>query len=420
MWKIKHTVHNKILDMNIPYKCVKGVSNGEGLTIWNDKYNCKTEFWKGVITNSDKMVVARSYQAATTIVGESVDEDLFYVPLYEATILRFFRYRGQPMISTHRNINIAVTTSRIGTGRPFIELVNEAIENWTKLYRPYEHMGEKAIAYTPNTWEDLCMEEWCHVFLLIDVSTTKTNLVDTTKFNGPQLIYAMSLQANTPAMTPYPTHPIRAILPTSGNNLFHNGDEEVYHFISWVIPTLPVLTPSQANDLLRNGGAVVGFKEETPDITTKFLSPIYKRKWDLANETINPVHRWHELMDQSEEVAREYLLYLPPALSYMNEEYMKAKAEEYLNETAALITNHIVNILYNQYSPMAKPLYDKVSDIITRIVQTFKNKYKKTRPSRENLYKQVYTVVTKDISELPYSTQHSVHSDVNRVMLGAI
>lgn len=400
--------------MNIPYNCVKGTSNNEGLTIWNDKHNCQTDFWKGVVTDEDGRVVARSYQRTPVVSATEVPEDLSYYPIMEATVLRFYRHQGVPMISTHRTIDISRTNSRVGTGRPFIELVKDAVELWPKEERRFEHEGENALAYTPSYWEDLCVDGWCHVFLLVDQSNQKTDLVDLSMYNGPQLIYTMSLRADTPAMTPYPTIPIDPITPATGGDILGNEDETVYHYLTWIVPTLPILSKEQADTLLAEGKGVIGFKLDSKDLTTKYISPSYRRKLELLNDNTNMVHRWHELMDESEELAKEYLVHLPYTLQYMNDSYMRDVSDKYLDETTAFITNSIADRVMGVYSPMSEELYKKVRDIVNPTVTQIKRRYKTTVPRREKVIKDITPLVRRELLALSYSMRHSYHSEINR------
>jgi len=61
-----------------------------------------------------KNVVACSFPWANTVVKDDDYPLISYnTPLYEATILRFYRHEGKPKISTHRQIDVSTRDSRV-------------------------------------------------------------------------------------------------------------------------------------------------------------------------------------------------------------------------------------------------------------------------------------------------------------------
>lgn len=407
------------IKMNINTQRLHATHDAEhGLTIYNNKDGYNDPFWKGVVIDDvTKQVVARSFQGSKTVVTEEVPEDLLYTPLLESTILRFYRHNGEPMISTHRQINVSNTSSRIGNGQTFITLVKQAIAGWDKRVQSFDHNGETGLAYTPTSWEDLCMEGWCHVFLLLDVSNQKTDLTDFKQFSGPQLLYALSLSTEIPQMIPYPTLPIFAIPPTEGRDIIDDSnDTTVYTYETFSIPILPVFDKKGAEELLSNGSAVIGFRYETKDEGTKFLSPSYNRKIRLANETTNPIHRWYELMDESEQLAREYLASLPTAMKYMNEDYMKQTAESFLQEATTYISEVVVDRYSGLDHPVSEVLEKRIKSVVIAVVAALRRKYSRGNrpPARDRLIKQVQPLVREELLQMTYSQIHMIRGRIAR------
>lgn len=401
----------KQIGMNIPTNALDATHNyDEGLTIYNNKYDSThpIPFWKGVVVDdTNSVVVARSFQCSPAVITTTVDPNLTYTPIVEATILRFYRHYGVPMIATHRTMNIVHTRSRIGSGRFFFDLVKDAISGWEDRRDTFDYEGKKGIAYTPTSWEDLCVEGWCNVFLLVDISNQKTDLVDPAMYARPQLLYSLSLKADTPEMSPVPTLPIFPIPPTE-------EDGTVYEYMTWCIPTLPHISEQEANTILANGGGVIGFNIESQDVTTKFISPTYARKIQLVNDNTNVVHRWHELMDESEDIAREYLSHLPKALSYIDEKYMQEVHKKFLDETSSYLSGVITSRYLGYDSPMPEILERKSKSIVDTELRKLRNKYSRgaTRPSKDKLLKMVDKDLHTAVSSLPYTQQHTLHSKV--------
>lgn len=406
------------ITMNIPTsQLVATRDHDEGLTIYNNKHDVKTDFWKGVVVDDvTGNVVARSFKASPIVTTLEVPEDLVYVPGMECTILRFYRHHGIPMISTHRNINIVGTRSRIGNGRFLFDLVKDAITGWENRVETFEIEGKKGIAYTPDNWEDLCIEGWCNVFLLVDVSNQKTDLVDTTQYSHPLLLFSMSLSSETTEMTPIPSVPVWGTEGTRGSDIVGGTDETLYEYVSWCLPSLPLLNKEQAEEILKSGGTVIGFRPEVKDVTTKYVSPVYARKLDLVNDNTNIIHRWHELMDESEEKAREYLAHLPHALRHMDEKYMRDTHDKYLQDTSVYLANVIVSRFTGYDSPMPEILERKSKPIVEGEVRRLRNKYSRGSrpPTKDKLSKLVEKSVRDELSNHTYSFRHQLHSKMAR------
>lgn len=404
--------------MNIPTQQLTAThDHDEGLTIYSNKYGVHTDFWKGVVVDdATKNVVARSFQASPCITTLEVPDDLVYTPIMESTVLRFYRHNGSPMISTHRNINIVGTRSRIGSGRFFFDLVKDAISGWENRTEFFEVEGKRGIAYTPDNWEDLCVEGMSNVFLLVDVSNQKTDLMDVSSYSHPLLLYSMSLKAETPEMIPVPSVPIWEVAPTQGCDIVGGDDKSLYEYVSWCLPTLPIIEKQQAEEILSNGGGVIGFKINSRDITTKFISPTYARKLDLVNDNTNIVHRWHELMDESVEKAREYLSQLPHGFKNMDEKFMREIASKQLDVTCAYLTNVIVSRFQGMGAPMPEMVERKCKSTIDSHVRRLKNKYSRGArvPTRNQLLLMVSKDLKEELSKLSYSLQHQLHSKIHR------
>jgi hypothetical protein len=373
----------------------------EGLTIYSNKDGYNNPFWKGVVVDdTSKEVVARSFQGSNTIVTEVAPDNLVYVPLMESTVLRFYRHHGQPMVSTHRQVNVANTASRIGNGKTFITLVKEAIQGWEDRSQPFIHEGLSALAYTPTSWEDLCVDGWCHVFLLVDVSNQKTNL--TNIGDTPLLLHALSLSNDTPTMTPHTSLPIWSTV------------NDTHSYTTFAIPTLPLLSPAEATQTLLGGGAVVGYNPISRDIGTKYLSPSYSHKIKLANETTNPIHRWHELMDMDEKLASEYLKCLPTSLNHMNDEFMVATSNRYVDEAATFITQVVVDRYSDTDHPVSEVLEKRIRNVVELVIASLKRKYSRgnKRPDAIRLPKVVYPLVREELLQLSYAQVHTIRGRI--------
>jgi hypothetical protein len=384
-----------------------------GLTIFNNKDGHSDPYWKGVVVDDvSKQVVARSFQGSNTVISEGeVPADMLYSPLYESTVLRFYRHNGEPMISTHRQVNISHLPSRvpIPNGPTFMSLINKAIDAWEKKdVVVFNHNGAPAITSTPTSWEDLCIEGWCNVFLLVDQSNQKTNLVDLTQHGGPLLLYALSLSTETLEMKPYSAMPV---FPTS---LLVDRVDTHYEYFTLSVPTVPVLDSVAAGEHVRNGGAVVGYHSDSKDQGTKYFSPIYNRKIRLANETTNPIHRWHELMDESEEVAREYLAGLPSFYKHMDHDFMKKTAEAYVTESATFITEVVVARFLNKDYPLSEMVAKRVSPIAKVVVPAMKRKYGRHKKNKDGVFlaKQAELLVREGLMQMTYTQRHTIRGRI--------
>jgi hypothetical protein len=385
------------------------------------------DYWKGIVLD-DKRVVACSYPWSQTVITENLPDDHIYTPLCEATILRFYRVDGKPMIGTHKQIDVSHRDSRVtASSKRFADLVKEAISVWE--YKEYAYQtrdGRDAYAYTPSSWEDLCMEDWCHVFLLIDNSNQITDLLDLSvshemfdckgnsdivTFNHPRLIHAISFRVGT---TPDDDGIIRMI-PVYGEVTYDvPEDEHGYTQYSWIVPQLPTMSASQAQHIIDDGGAVVGFTYEHPTDTVKYLSYEYARKLDLAGDTFNPIHRWHQLMDEDPEDAIEYLNNLPYHMKHIT----LADVNDAYNRHTCTIVDTISNNIVARYSKrdasIDKRLYNKVKDIISEVLAELRNRYKR-RPSDKQIMKDVRDMVLTRVQSLSYTDQHSLHGTIQRV-----
>ena len=253
--------------------------------------------WKGIIMNGDK-IIARSYPWAPCVIVNDIPESQKYTKYYEGTIIRFYDHNG-PKISTHRQIDIKDKRSRVpGSGRLFVDLINESIEGWNYSQKEYDiPSGGKGIAQTPTSWKELCTPGWCHVFLLIDISNQITNLSDLSEvveveeedgltervFMTPKLLHAISFKIDDQNMIPH----VGDIITNIDEESMKKGIVER----KLIVPTIQSLTHEEAQDAISSGGAVVGYDPAYPHLTTKYFSIEYANKVELAGETFNHVHR---------------------------------------------------------------------------------------------------------------------------------
>lgn len=393
------------------------------------------DFYKGVVVDGNQ-VVARSFQWSPTIVTEAVSDDLLYSRFYEATVIRFYRHEGRPMVSTHRQIDISGKKSRVGTGRPFMELIDEAIKAWPFVQNEYpvyqeDENGEpiqvgKGLQFAPQTWQSLCVTGWCHVFLLVDKSNQITDLHDTTEtfevpnkegelevvsFSQPKLLHIISFNESTPEM-----------FPVLGDIVYNvNADDEGYIQYHQMVPKVETYTSEQAEMLLRDGGAVVGFHPSTPDVTVKYFSPIYARKVEVVGETFNPIHRWHELMDENPNVASEYLDYLPWHMKTISLSDVQSTHLRYLEETSNYLADNIVQRVRGIAAPLDRSLYEQVKDFYPNIlsqVRSFMNQ--RPMPSPKEVDRFTTQLVATTVEQLPYKKQHSIHGKIAKIKAGFI
>lgn len=386
------------------------------------------DLYKGLVVDGDT-VVARSFPWSPTVVSEVLPEDLVYTPLYEATILRFYRVDGKPMVGTHRQIDISNRDSRVTpSSRRFIDLVKEAIASWD--YREYKYTtpaGATGKAYTPTSWEELCVEGWCHIFLLVDTSNQITDLTDLSEthevtdqqgvsdvvtFTTPKLIHALSFERGGD-LTPYGLYPM---VPHSGQIIYDvPRNKEGVDQYTWLVPSLPVLSPFEAQELIDEGAAVVGFSPLSPATTTKYLSYEYARKLELAGETFNPIHRWHQLMDISIDDATEYVEHLPWHSKHITLRDMEDAHTRHLNKIVSALAPNVVARFNRIDATMDRRLWNKVKDIVNDTVTDLRTKYYRTRPSVKELTTEAEALILEKVLPLSYSEQHALHRTIQRV-----
>lgn len=373
-----------------------------------------TDFYKGVVTDSQN-IVARSFGWAPTQVGYDLPPSLLYSRYHEATIVRFYKYNGQPMVSTHRQINIATKNSRAGTGRAFIDLAKDAIKAWPYSETTYEYQKGDTVgqgsAYTPLSWEDLCVEGWCHVFLLIDSSNQITDLDDFSEvisyngpngeeevvFNGPQLMHIISFMQDGDLMVPFATLPAFNVAPDAEGNTQY----------TWVVPTVERVSYDDALTILSNGGAVVGYAPETPDVTVKFFSPSYARKVELAGETFNPIFRWSELMDRKQDDhrdARDYLDILPYHQKGHTFRTMQDIHFKYLTESTTYLADNIIQRVQGVTAPLDQTLYNHVREFYPQVTAKVKAfAIRRNPPTEEELHNFAVNEVAGELATLSFT-----------------
>jgi len=387
-----------------------------------------SDFWKGVVMD-ENVVVARSFPWGPTVVTDVLPDDYVYTPMYEATVLRFYRHEGKPMIGTHRQIDISQRDSRVTpSSKRFIDLVKEAIARWD--YKQYDYAVPdrgNGYAYTPTTWEELCIHGWCHVFLLVDTSNQITDLIDLSRtheltnkngetdivtFTGPKLLHAMSFVQDT-EMDESGMYPM---VPYGGQVVMDIPiDDQGYQQYTWLVPHLNVMTSEQAEERLENGGAVVGFSPLFPDQTTKYLSYEYARKLELAGETFNPVYRWHQLMDENIDDATEYINNLPWHLKHMSIFDMQEEHADHLNNIINTLAINVVARFNKKDATMDRRLYNKVSPIIAETVAELRNKYGRDKVNNTVLQREAESLLLEKLLSLSYIDQHAINSTIQRV-----
>lgn len=387
-----------------------------------------SDFWKGVVLDGNT-VVARSYPWTPTIVTEDLPDNLVYTPLYESTILRFYKVDGKPMIGTHRQIDVSNKDSRVSAAsKRFIDLVNEAIKGWK--YSEYTYTmpnNSRGLAYTPTSWEELCVDGWCHVFLLVDVSNQITDLTDLSRtyeitddrgesdvvtFTSPKLIHAISFQVGGD-VTPDGLYPM---VPYTGDIIYDvPTDADGFSQYTWILPKLPVMSKDLAQTLIDDGMAVVGFSPVTPTDTFKYLSYEYARKLELAGETFNPIHRWHQLMDVSVEDATEYIQNLPYHLKHITLDDMKEAHARHLDKIVSTLAPNAVARFKRRDATMDSRIYKKVSSLIAEVVNALRSKYARNTPSDQELLTEAEALVLERVLALSYTDQHALHGTIQRV-----
>lgn len=387
-------------------------------------------FYKGVVMEGSQ-VVARSFTWAPTIVGDSsmLDPSLTYTPFQESTVLRFYKYGDQCMVSTHSHIDIVGTNSRVGTGRPFMELVKQAIDSWPKSYtnETISYRGEEMEIerITPSKWQDLCVDGYVQVFLLVDKSNQVTDLTDlrttiedideegnivTRIIDSPKLYYAMSLSKQSEddnLLTPSLEQPLQFTMQEHGLVPFMQQ-----------VPKLPLMGIEEAAQLIDMGGAVVGFSPETPDRTVKFYSPEYNRKWELANGEFNVIHQWHVLMDSSPSDAAEFLEHTPLHQKKYTMQEMQDINLQYLSETSSFLADIVMKRIQNKDATLPPKIFNytletnyKVSNLIAD-----EKKASQINPSLN----EIEASITEYIASLPYTKQHSLRGNIVKAKAGRL
>jgi len=388
----------------------------------NIQHPSDADDWKGIVMY-DNMEVAKSFAWAPTYVDEELPTNLVYTRLYEATLLRFYRFDGKPMISTHKQINISDKSSRATpSSRPFITLVEEAIRGWKYSTAEYSTVGGMGYAFTPTSWEELCMDDWCHVFLLVDQSNQITDLYDLTKTS--EIVDENGDADIITTMAPKLIHSIsykRGYDLDTEDNIFHmthylgqptfDGDDRYIEY-KWLVPELKVMVQKDAVDVLDNGGAVVGFSLDDPYHTYKYLSESYDRKLELAGETFNPVHRWHQLMDVNPNDAQEYLTQLPWHLKHINQADMYNAVNDHINNISSMLAANIA-LRYNGKDASLDPaVYKKSSAIITSVLSTLRDQKLKRNTDIEKLANRY---VAEIVSQMSFSDRHALNRVVSRM-----
>lgn len=420
----------KALDMKIPQH-VRIVKEEKDIKLYHYTDDAThpgaTDYWKGIVLDGAS-VIARSYPWSPSVVTDVLPGNMLYTPLYEATILRFYRIDGKPVIGTHRQINVTDKACRVSPNtRPFFELVQQAISAWE--YKEYEYTtydGRNGMAFTPSSWEDLCIEGWCHVFLLVDTSNQITDLynlsevneiltcdgeVETVTLLSPKLLHAISFMEGGEMrdegvidMTPY-VGPLMFDIPS---------DKDGYTQYQWIIPTVETLSSENAQSMIDRGAAVIGFDPEDPTDTVKYLSTEYYYKLELAGSTFNPIHRWHQLMDKDPEMAEEYLQHLPYHMKHITLTDVHEAHARQMNKIINTLTVMTVARYNGKDEKIEKKLLNKSNDIMNEIISDVRAKHKRNRPSQKVLQREIEELVIQHILAMSYSERHAFHRTIQR------
>lgn len=415
--------------MNIPSE-VTQTRTEHGLTLHNysktAQHPSDASFWKGVITDESGNIVVRSYPwSPTEIVDDpnNLPVDVIYSPLYESTVIRFYMHDGVPRVSTHTQIDIQDKASRVSTGRPFMELIEQAISEWP--YTESEYItedGGKGLTIKPTRWQQLCEENAVHIFLLVDESNQITDLHNFNEHIGDETISELPLLL----------HALSLYRDGYGNWAAVQADGYIrtrtaeYDEVNLMVPHVPIITREEAMEILREGGAVIGRYPGTPDLTTKYYSPQYSAKLELAGETFNIVHRWHQLMDEDPHLAYEYLGIIPhhkeiPSFDEMmeiNNQYIETAAA-YLGDAAmSLYTRDPIDVPRKVLGHRIDGRYT-VKDLLHDAVREVKGQHRRgRRPKKADLKAQLTNYIDTTIRALPYAKQHSIHSHVAKAKAG--
>ena len=440
--------------MHIPNN-VSNTCNFDGLSLYHytktAEHPSEADYYKGVLVdNTTEEEIARSFQWAPTVVGNITPVDKIYSPLYECVVLRFWSFGGKKGISTHRNPNIVGTKSHIDVGRPFMELIQEAIGGFGYTRSEYivdEERGLKGLNMVPTSWEDLCVEGWCHVFLLVDTSTQITDLTDLTeesflihetgeevyspKHIAPKLLHALSLSQQQDE------DGIMRLIPTTLEIVIDRSGTDEYAQHRMIVPTVQQLSHQEADQILINGGAVIGFDPLMPDVTTKYISPEYQRKLELVGDTFNIVHRCHELKDKNPDDIEEYLDAIPLHKKGMSIIEINDLFEQYTLETSAFMYNIVNGRLsgklndydeslrnYGKNPQHKQPRINKgagidiLRDIINIAHTDTGRKLTRKKMSDEEMRKNIYNIIDTRLSALSNVKRHAVHGIMDKIVRG--
>lgn len=382
---------------------------------WQATHPGPYDFYKGIILDDKNTIVARSFTWSPTVVSDNLPQDnSVYTRLYESTILRFYRYKGVPRISTHKRVDITEIKSRVKNNRTFFELVQDAIKSWDYSANKVELGDEMLSEYTPRNWEDLCIEGWCNVFILVDESNSLTDINEYDKDvyllqnedkqekfvdSSPRLIHVMSLRVDGDKMKSQLDFP----------TVYYDQPKNNYIGYRLNVPHVKIITKSDAEIILKNGGAVIGFDKEKPDETVKYISEEYNEKLRLVDENFNRVQRWHELMDENPEDAEMLLKVLPKyERKQYTKEYMLDVNKKYNLVTASFLAPYLIRRLNNEYTPLDKKLYDLIK-------VAFVESFEKLRKSKTRSLMDAQSLILNELSKLKYEAQHSAHSCVLKI-----
>lgn len=399
------------------YITVTDKKNNLNCIHYNDsiEYPSPYGFYKGIIVDNNNLIVARSFTLSPTIVTNCLPEDdSSYIRFYEGTVLRFYRYQGKPYISTHKRVDISDIKSRVKNNKTFFELANEAISSWDYVEKEINTAQGKYLEYTPTSWEQLCIEGWCNVFILVDESNSLTDInalgssighahiegkdekiVD----NNPRLLHVMSLQVDGAKMLP------QIHMPT----VYGNIDDGKY--VAWVphVPSIEQISKQEGEKILKDGGAVIGYQADKPDETVKYVSEEYNYKLELVGDTLNRVLRWHELMDKDPKEAEVFLSILPKSeRKTYTKDYMEQIKSQYNMETANFIAPYLMRRLNNQYAPLDPKLYNNIKDALFIA-------YGKLISNKTRTLIDAQSILLQEITKLKYLQQHSAHSCVLKI-----
>lgn len=380
-------------------------------------------FYRGVVVDDSNNIVARSFQWSPTEIVEAdeLPTGLVYTKFREGTIVCFYRHGGKPMICTRKQVNIANKKSQIpGSNVTFIQAIKSAISDIPYSEEEYlinnqNNESLKGIVVPPKTWEDLCIDGFCHVFILIDHSNQLTDLEG--QFEKPKLVHLLSYYSDVAISTMVPFHgPIKRVLDTPDQD----GNVEY----TYKVDVAEVYDYNSAQAFINEGGAVVGFDPSTPDITMKFFSTTYATKLDLVGESFNTVHRWHQLMDEDSKKAELYLSIRPidwkHGPSHQTQEEMMQINASYNNETADFLTENIMMRINKKSASLDPTLYNFVIDHkgsepvkISHLLFEMQG-YVQKQKNVQNIRDKVKERILNRLKTLSYTDQHALHGKVSK------